>query len=218
MKPIDYLHLQMELEGIQVRKGNLITRTHPDVEDFPLVLYAHTNRGEKIVYFDDTIPIDLYNKLTTGDLQSFEIASAVEDFRFHGISSKVESFKTYTFPKNFVDAEAGNAKCFRQDDPKVIAFGFDGLGEGVYAVESDGKIISACVSSRENTKSAESWVFTDPGHRRKGLAQQVVTAWARNVLRESKIPFYSHAVENVSSYKVAIKLKLVHLYDETVIT
>jgi hypothetical protein len=217
MEPIDYLHLQMELEGIQVRDGNLIRRIHSEVEDFPLVLSAHLNNGDKIVYFDETIPSALYDKLTASNLHSFDIALTAEEFDLYGIKTKVGSFKTYTFQENYADVEAQHVKCFRRDDPKVIDFGFGGLAEKVFAIERDGVILSACVSSRQNLKSAESWVFTHPRHRRKGLALQVVTAWARSVLQEGKIPFYSHAVENIGSSRVASKMRLVHLYNETVL-
>jgi predicted GNAT family acetyltransferase len=60
-------------------------------------------------------------------------------------------------------------------------------------------------------------VLTAPEQRGQGLALQVVSAWASSVLRDGKIPFYSHAVENIASYKVAVKLGLVHLFDETVL-
>ena len=116
-----------------------------------------------------------------------------------------------------MDIETENVKCLDRDDPKVADFGFAGLGESVFALEYDGKILTACVSSRENEKVAESWVFTAPEHRGQGLALQVVTAWASRVLREGKIPFYSHVVENVASSKVAEKLRLIHLYDESVL-
>jgi len=217
MKPIDYLHLQMELEGIQVCDGNLITRIHPDVENFPLVLYAHTWDQEKVIYFDDMLPSALYYKLAAGDLQSFKIQTTVEEFNIIGINTKVNRFKTYKFPENFKVSKTKNVRCLRRDDPKVVAFGFNRLADEVFAIEQDGKIASACVSSRQNSKSAESWVFTHPDYRRKGLAQQVVMAWAGRMLREDKVPFYSHAVENIGSANLANRLKLVHLYDETVI-
>ncbi len=217
MKPIDYLHLQMELEGIRVSGGNLITRAHPAVEDFPLVLVADFNSGEKVVYFDDTIPRVVYDRLEVSNLQVSEIALAAKEFSSCGINTEVGSFKTYIFPENYTDVEVELVKCFQQDDPKVIDFGFNSLAEQVFAIEQDGKIISACVSSRQNKQSAESWVRTDPEHRGKGLAQQVVSAWARSVLREGKTPFYSHAVENFGSSRVAYKLNLVHVYDETVL-
>jgi GNAT superfamily N-acetyltransferase len=159
----------------------------------------------------------LYNKLTVNGLGSFKIEYAAQVFNSFGICTKSGHFRTYMFPDNFANADVGHVKCFSQDDPKIVAFGFGGFAEKVYAIEQEGIIFSACISSRQNSKSAEAWVFTHPDHRRKGLAQQVVTAWAGNLQREGIIPFYSHDVENSNSAILARKLKLVHLFDENVI-
>ena len=213
----DYLYAQMELEGIQVSDTNLITRIHPEVEDFPLVLMACIRDKKKLLFFDDTLSPALIKKLAARNLDSFGITSIAEELHSNGIETKLNNFKTYAFPENFVDRAAQKVKCLHSDDPKVLDYGFGGLAEKVFAIENNGKIISACVSSRQNEKAAESWVLTAPEHRGQGLALQVVTAWAGSVLQDGKIPFYSHAVENIASYKVADKLRLVHLFDETVL-
>ena len=207
----------MKLEGIEMGNGNLITRASPDVNEFPLVLHACTSDEQGFVYFDDSLPLAVYNKLTVNDSGSFKIECAVEVFNSFGIGTKSGHFRTYMFPDNFANAEVGNVRCFSQDDPKTMAFGFGGFAEKVYAIEQEGIILSACISSRQDSKSAEAWVFTHPDHRRKGLAQQVVTAWAGSLQREGIIPFYSHDVENLNSATLARKLKLVHLFDENVI-
>lgn len=217
MKPIDYLHLQMRLEGIETGNGNLITRTSPDVNEFPFVILACTSDKQKFVYFDDSLPVELYNKLSVGDLQPFKIESAVEVFNLFGISTKSGRFKTYIFLDNFAITDIGNVKCYSKNNPKVVTFGFGGFADEVFAIEQEGMILSACMSSRQNSRSAEAWVFTHPDHRRKGLAQQVVTAWAVNLKREGIIPFYSHEVGNTNSAKLAGKLNLIYVFDETVI-
>jgi RimJ/RimL family protein N-acetyltransferase len=217
MRIDEYLYNQMALEGIRVSGTNLITRAHPDVEEFPLALLVDIRNEKKLLFFDDTLPQILLEKLTAWHPETFGITSIVEEFRISGIETKVNSFRTYAFPENLVDREVENMKCSHRDDPKVTEFGFGGLGEKVHVIEQNGKIISACVSSRENEAAAESWVFTAPEHRRQGLALQVVTAWAGSVLRNGKIPFYSHAFENIASSKVAEKLRLIHLFDETVL-
>jgi GNAT superfamily N-acetyltransferase len=146
-----------------------------------------------------------------------KIEYAVEVFNSFGIGTKSGHFRTYMFPDNFANADFGNVRCFSQDDPRIVAFGFSGFAEKVYAIEQEGIILSTCISSRQNSESAEAWVFTHPDHRQKGLAQQVVTAWSGNLQREGIIPFYSHELENSNSANLARKLKLVHIFDETVI-
>lgn len=108
-------------------------------------------------------------------------------------------------------------ECLTKDDPKIVDFGFHGLADEVYAIESSGRILSACVSSRQNSTCAEAWVFTYPDHRRRGLAQQVVMAWAGSIKAEGLIPFYSHNTENTNSAFLAKRLNLVGVFEETVI-
>ena len=211
------LYDQMELEGIRISGSNLIGRAHNKVEDFPLVLLARIRDKKNLVFFDETLPPVLLEKLVARNPQTFGISAIAEALHNGGIETKANSFQTYTFPKNFKDREVENVQCFQREDPKVIEFGFGGLGQQVFAIEQNGKIISACVSSRENKKAAESWVLTAPEYRRQGMALQVVTAWASSVLGDGKIPFYSHAVENIASYKVANKLGLDQLFNETVL-
>jgi hypothetical protein len=217
MKPIDFLKIQMELEGILLRDDTFITRLNPEVSEFPLVLFASTSDKQKLVCFDDTLSTELCNKLIAGSLISFKAESAIQIFDTYGIHTKTGNFRTYTFPDSLVGSDSAHVKIFSQDDPKVAAYGFNGFPGEVYAVEQEGRIVSACVSSRQNRKSAEAWVFTHPEHRRQGLAEQVVRAWAESLQRLGMIPFYSHEVGNTNSASLARKLNLLHLFDETVI-
>lgn len=216
MKPFEYLLLQIELEGIKRVSNNLITRTSPGVDDFPLVLIARTSDGESLIYFDELISEEIRYKLPN-DLQAFNIETAIEVFEKSGIHVKTGHFRTYIFPESFNSANMEAVKCFSQDDPKIIIFGFNGLADKVFAIENEGVILSACVSSRQNSKSAEAWVFTHSEYRRKGLAQQVVTAWAGNMQQEGLIPFYSHNAENTNSALLAKRLNLIQVFEETVI-
>jgi predicted GNAT family acetyltransferase len=217
MKPFDYLLHQIELEGIKRVSSDLISRTSSDVDDFPLILIARTSDGESLVCFDELISEEICNKLSKDDLQAFKIESAIEVFEKSGIHAKASRFKTYIFPDSFKSAKVETVGCFSQDDPKLIAFGFNGLADKVFAIENKGVILSACVSSRQNSKSAEASVFTHSDYRRKGLAQQVVTAWASHMQNEGLIPFYSHTVENANSALVAKRLNLIQVFEETVI-
>ena len=207
----------MELEGIKTSSGNLIARVSPDVVEFPLVLFAITSDGKKCLYFDGSLPAAVQNKLSMRGLQSFNIEQAMGVLRLFDIHSKLGCFRTYIFPYRFVSRDIRIVKCYRQDDPQIVAFGFSGLANKVYAIEREGTIISACVSFRQNSKSAEAWVFTHPDYRRKGYAHRVVTAWAGSMRQEHIIPFYSHNIENINSAKLANKMGLIHMYDEFVI-
>lgn len=216
MKPLEYLHLQMELEGIKRVSSNLITRTSQDIDDFPLAIIAQTTDEESLIYIDELITEELRHKLSS-NLQAFSVEKTIEVFEKSGIQTKASHFRTYTFPESIEPKNIESVKCFSQDDPKIITFGFNGLAEKVFAIESEGVILSACVSSRQNSKAAEAWVFTHPEYRRKGLAQQVVMAWARNMQKEGLVPFYSHNVENTNSALLARRLDLIQVFEESVI-
>jgi len=217
MKPIEYLLRQIELEGIQRVSNDLIVRASPNTDDFPLVLLACTSDGEILLCFDELISEEIRNRLSKDDLQAFKTESAIEVFEKSGIHAKANHFKTYIFPESFKSANMEAVKCFSQDDPKIITFGFNGLADKVFAIENEGVILSACVSSRQNSKSAEAWIFTHPEYRRNGLAQQVVTAWAGNMQQEGLTPFYSHNIENTNSALLAKRLNLIEVFEETVI-
>jgi hypothetical protein len=93
-------------------------------------------------------------------------------------------------------------------DPDLASF-----PRPIYAVLVEGRVVSTCVSARENDQAAEAWVQTSPEHRRRGLARQVTAAWARDVLGSGKIAFYSHRRENLPSCAVARSLGLRYFSD-----
>jgi predicted GNAT family acetyltransferase len=84
----------------------------------------------------------------------------------------------------------------------------------IFAVFVDNHIASACVSSREDERAAEAWVQTSETFRRRGYASQVTAAWADNLQRQGKIPFYSHRSANKALEGVARKLDLVRFIDD----
>ena len=114
--------------------------------------------------------------------------------------------------------EANEVKLYSKTDPKIQAFGFDGFTEQVHAIERDGGVVSACVSTRENAHCGEAWVFTDPSCRHQGLAQKVVSAWAKSLLSVNKVPFYSHKMDNIESTKLAKMLNLESVFEEITIS
>ncbi len=104
--------------------------------------------------------------------------------------------------------------CFQRDDPRIQNFGFDQLADQVYAVEQADVILSACVSVRQNAKCAEAWVFTACEQRGRGLAQLAVAAWAKHVMQDGIVPFYSHKIDNTASAHLANKLGLIPVFEE----
>jgi predicted GNAT family acetyltransferase len=99
----------------------------------------------------------------------------------------------------------------------VKDFGFDGLADEVYAVERNGALAAACVSTHENEDCGEAWVYTRPEYRKQGLAQKAVRGWASGLMNTVKVPFYSHKIENVASANLARKLGLLPAHEEITI-
>ncbi len=77
-----------------------------------------------------------------------------------------------------------------------------------FAIIADGLVVSTCESSRESGYAAEAWVRTLVTYRGRGYATRVTTAWALDVRRRGKEPFYSHHRDNQASAGVARALRL----------
>lgn len=219
MKPIKYLLLQMALEGICLDAINFLIRLDLSSNDLPLVIYAQTSDGERAFYPRADLPQELIQELArAAAASSFPDVTDLQNLlEARGIRSISGHFTTYIFPPIYSLAQAPLVERLPSHDPQVQAFGFGGFSQDVYAIVQDGAILSACVSSRQNEESAEAWVMTDPAQRGKGLARQVVTAWARDLLNAGLTPFYSHKVQNLASARLAAALELSQVFEEVVL-
>jgi hypothetical protein len=82
------------------------------------------------------------------------------------------------------------------------------------AVIDDGRVVSFCTSVREDEHAAEAWVITAARYRHRGLAQAVVRAWARSVLADGKIAFYSHERGDAAAQMLATTLRLMPTFSD----
>jgi hypothetical protein len=219
MEPLEYLHLQMRLEGIEVF-SNCFLRQAEIVpgEDLPLMLVAQLADGKRIAYYDETILPKLQRELsaTVRAMEFRKIDLTLDVLRKYNLQYEVGHYKTYVFPSTLT--QGADVRSLLKHDPKVKEFGFDGFQENVYTIESEDQIVSACVSVRENDRCGEAWVYTRPTYRHQGLAQKVVNAWAGSLMSAGKIPFYSHRIDNIASSNLARKLRLLSMFEEILIT
>jgi len=221
MNPLDYLQLQLRLEGKEVINGKLLRQVEIVTdEEVPLVLLAQLADHKIVIYFDETLQPKLHSELTKQIYNiSFPTINPLLDFlKAQNISIEVGYYKTYLFPPRFADSSITDVVCYSKHDPKIQTFGFDGFAEKIYAIEQDGKIVSACVSTRENKFCGEAWVYTDPEYRNRGFAKKVIGAWATELISTGKIPFYSHKIENIASANLANRLALQPVFEEIVIS
>ena len=218
MEPIRYLHLQLRLEGKGIVEDRFIREVEavPD-EVVPLLLVAELADGKVVSYCDEALSGTLQAMLAspTANLDFPAVDPLLEVLREQGVQCEVGHYKTYVFPS--IPVSDRNVQCLSNDDGRVKAFGFDGFAEHVYVIEREGRIVSACVSTREDANCGEAWVFTAPDHRRQGLAEKVVSAWAESLIRAGKVPFYSHKIDNLASANLAKRLGLQPVFEEIII-
>lgn len=217
MEPLAYLHLQMRLEGKSLSRGCLMRRVEivPD-EEMPLMLIARLANEELVAYYDEAISPALQKQLSAIDIDFSKVDILLAALKRLNIQCEVGHYKTYIFPSQ--PAMETDVLCLSKHDPKVKAFGFDGFANEVYAIAEDDRIVSACVSTRENQSCGEAWVYTRPEYRKQRFAQKVVRDWARNLMGAGKVPFYSHDIKNEASANLAKKLGLLPVFEEISIT
>ncbi|MCI0610923.1 MAG: GNAT family N-acetyltransferase [Anaerolineae bacterium] len=216
-----YLHMQLRLEGKCPAGDDRLRQVEivPD-EDMPLMLIAQLADDQMIAYYDEALPSELHTELVKRmQYVTFpKIESLLDLLKSKEFSFEVGHYKTYIFPEQYSSFKDETVISYSKHDPKVKAPSFDGFPEQVYAIEQAGKIVSVCVSSRENDFCGEAWVFTDVRYRHQGFAKKVVSAWAKVLLSERKIPFYSHKMENIASANLANRLGLDPVFEEIVIS
>jgi RimJ/RimL family protein N-acetyltransferase len=103
-----------------------------------------------------------------------------------------------------VRLDASHAPFVSRFDPGIIL-----AGRPVYGSIADGELASMCMSSREDGRSGEAWVYTRPAYRGRGYAAVATLAWAQALQAQGKVPFYSHKLNNVASAAVARRLGLI---------
>lgn len=219
MEPIECLHLQMRLEGKEIFDECRIRRVEivPD-EEMPLILIAQLADGSLLAYYEAAMSQDLHKELAAGirDIEFPTVDVLLDILRTYPIVFKIGHYKTYSFPS--MPSSNMEVHCLSKNDPRVKEFGFDGFAEQVYGIERQDKLVSACVSIRENRTCGEAWVVTAPAYRHQGLAQNVVNAWARSLMSAGKVPFYSHRIDNLASANLARSLKLRPVFEEITVT
>jgi RimJ/RimL family protein N-acetyltransferase len=218
MEPRAYLHLQLRLEGKQVFRECLLRQVEvvPD-EEVPFLLIAKLANQKMVVYYDEAISSDLQKELAASisEVRFPNVDPLLDILEEHNFQYEVGHYKTYVFPS--LSGNDGEVLCLSKQDSRVRTFRFDGFAQHVYAVARNGRLVSACVSTRENDRCGEAWVYTDPNYRNQGFAQQVVRAWAGSLMEAGKIPFYSHKIENEASANLAHRLGLQLVFEEIAI-
>ena len=221
MDALECLRLQLRLEGKDIVRKSLLRQVEfVPGEEMPLMILALLPSRELAAYFDENLSSELRDELARHihSLNFPSIDPIIAVLKIQNIEVEVGHYKTYLFPDHYKKSEADEVKRYPKSDLKIQVFGFGGFTEQIHAIERNRKIVSACVSARENDCCGEAWVTTDEDYRRQGLAQKVVSAWASDLMKAGKVPFYSHKINNIGSAKLAKRLGLEPVFEEIVIS
>jgi hypothetical protein len=226
MHPLTYLHFQLQLEGMIVVDERL--KRDPQVvpesdasapsaaQSMPLMMIARLATQEVVAYYHEAMEKGLQKKLAGcfARLEFPHIDPLLEILNSQGLQAEASHFVTYVFPPHSANFTDRMVLRYPKQDPRIQAFGFNNFTEHVFGIEQEGRVVSACVSTRENELCGEAWVQTAPEYRKQGLAGKVVNAWAKSLMMMGKIPFYSHKVDNTASASMAKRLGLVPIFEE----
>src|SRR5215510_2940550 len=108
MNPLDYLHLQLRLEGKEVVKDNLLRQVEivPD-EEMPLMIIAQLTNDDPVISFDEALQADLREELISQisvlTFPNIDSLSALLEQR--NIRYEVRHYKTYTFPERYAEIQ-----------------------------------------------------------------------------------------------------------------
>ncbi len=214
--PLIRLHLNLECVDID-ENGCLVRIPGPDPDTIHRVYVTRHAQGDTY-YFREGLSQSLRCCLHKIPVSTyFEIPEQVQAvLAEEAACDEIHIGKSYVFPDSLGPQDFPDVVRVSQLDRDLVVHydpGLVDLGLEVFAVLSDGEIVSTCQSSRENGSAGEAWVRTLEGYRRRGFARQVTAAWGYWLLRQGKVPFYSHRQENLTSQAVAHSLGLL-LYME----
>ncbi|HEY2595240.1 MAG TPA: GNAT family N-acetyltransferase [Chloroflexota bacterium] len=222
MTDAELLALQFSLQRIGVdADGCLVRLPGPNPDGLPRV-YCATLSGVSTVYFGAGVPRTLCQQLGTLTLDQIrdDGAAVCAILAQQAPCGNVWRGCSAVVTRAIGGDEHPDVRALHPEvaEERALLASFDaevaGYGWPVYAVMRDGRVVSACVSSREDERGGEAWVQTLPEARGRGYARQTTAAWAHALQDAGKLPFYSFSDDNVASAGVASSLGLrVYLRD-----
>lgn len=217
MDALSLIHLQLAIECIGLDpEGMLVRIPGPDPDEIGQIK-AYRHAGGYTAYCRQDLPASLLAQVRTlGAESAFHDREAVKAILAVDCPcTHVEVYHTYVFPDTRTRYPCPDVVRLGAHHAGLIQAyneGMDVVGRAVFAVIRDGKIVSTCVSARENDSAGECSVFTLPEYRRRGHGRQVTAAWGAHLRQEGKVAFYSHTEENLASLAVAQSLGLRHSF------
>ncbi len=197
------IQIQLELECVRVNEGGLLERIPcPSPDDINL-LYVYQDGDDYFVYFRHDVGSEIQEQIRNLSAEIiFHDKPTIKKILSQVFSNvTINMFQTYNCAHNLKHNEFSDVVTIEKD------------GKSIFAILRNEKIVSSCLSVRENAHAAECYIFTEPEFRRCGYARKTVVAWVDHIQSLGKIPFYSHEHGNLASRVVANKLGLVPCFD-----
>ena len=169
------------------------------------------------ILYADSLSQDLYNKLHTIDKENFisNPQKISEVLKNNTEIIEYGHYITYILPKN-IKVESKDTRIFlgsNYDEVRKFDGSFYGKFPIIYAIMKNEEIAACCVSSRENDKAWEWWVFTLPEYRQQWFGIKAVQLRASELHKKGKIAFYTHKKSNTASQKLAEKLQSIKIFE-----
>ncbi len=210
-------HMKLECKGITA-EGLIERISGPYPDDIPNFYVAKHTKGTS-VYTSKDLPQVIREKL-----KQLQVENSFSDFV--SVKNIMGEYYPQNGPSHFISYiffESINPKIFPDmvllnDSHRQMFHDFE--PDSKFPIHTsfgaivNGMLVSVCESSREDSESAESWVRTLEKFRGKGYGKQVTLAWANNLLKIGKVPFYSHTASNLYSSYLANSLGLLKISDE----
>lgn len=191
----------------------------------PRFYMGRTVRGN-VWHFRDDLPDELVRKLEliclsepiTGDLRRPALATAAvrAALQVYSPITKEERGPAYLIPGGMgrpTDAiliTKENGVVLKNGFPWMLPHVLSAVDIGpVAAAIADGTAVSICFCARLTRSAAEAGVETLQAMRGRGYATKAVALWAAAVYECGLLPLYSTSWENLSSLRVAQKLRMI---------
>lgn len=212
MDALALIQVQLALEGIAVVDGaTLVPLDGAEADAIPRLLLVRHEQGYARYYRPD-LPATLRSQLAALPAEQLWHDRTLTRRLLSLAGACMEPWvgTSYVFPVLLAAADVLAVRLSPAHQPLIERWNpqLETIGRVVYAVIVDEQIVATCESSREDARSGEAWVQTNPAFRGRGYARQVTAAWARALQQQGKLPFYSHRADNLASRGVARSLGL----------
>lgn len=212
----ELMSIQTEVLFSHNQFGRITSINEPESTVAPLLFLGHTKDGTIRRYHFDlpNILINEIEEVFTNHPNHINLAKITNILSKEQWVHKIWMGPAFVFP-NHLDNPM-RAIQITEENKELLQYSFPNLfhqlkfHQPCFAIFENEKVVSICCSARNTSIAAEASVETLVPFLGKGYGYDVVTAWAKAVQAENRIPLYSTSWDNFASQRVAKKLKLIH--------